>query len=291
MAEKDISSLMSELNLHSTQQQGAHIQSLDEDETHKPSIHRRRCRRRPGPKKVYDDYTSPQQHRPPTRRTGHDRHASSSAKSQEPPSPTNANFDSAPKVGAQSASAEGIAANDDSSSKVPPACIYIVQIMWPSEEIEGVYYSSKSANNRAITYLNTNHGINENEISEKRGRFGQAITATKAVKRMWTHTGTLEILTCDGTPWIRVLKKPLYSCHIISGEDHVYLSLDRSDGLFVIGAYQSHDEAWEGCKKYWTDLSVCASTFELKDSHEKGRALATISGRKHHWVLKHCRLL
>lgn len=163
--------------------------------------------------------------------------------------------------------------------------------MRPSEEIEGVYYSPKSANNRVIIHFNTMHGVNENEISEKRGRIGQTITATKAVKRIWTHTGTLEILSCDGTSWIRVLKKPLYSRRAISGEDHVYLSVDRGDGLFVIGAYKSHDEAWEGCKKYWTDLSVCASTFELKDPHEKGRAQATISGRKHHWVLKHCRLL
>ncbi|KAJ5249496.1 hypothetical protein N7524_011812 [Penicillium chrysogenum] len=231
MAEKDIFSLMSELNIDSTQQEGAHIRSLDEDETHR-NAHRRRCRRRSGPKKVYDDYTSPQEHRPPTNSTGHDRHAPSSAKSQEPPSPTNANFDSTPKVGAQSASSEAIAANDDLSSKVQPARIYIVQIMWPSEEIEGVYYSSKSANNRAIIYLKTKHGINENEISEKRGRFGQAITATKAVKRMWTHT-------------------------------------DRSGGLFVIGAYQSHDEAWEGCKKYWTDLSIRTREAERKQRFQE----------------------
>ncbi|KAJ6126128.1 hypothetical protein N7471_010621 [Penicillium samsonianum] len=293
MAEKDISFLMSELNLYPTQQQNALIQPLKEDDAHKPNTQTRR-RRRPGPQKVCDNYTSPQQNRTPTRRTGQDRLATrsnSSAKMPEPSSPTNANFDSAPEVGAPSSSAEAIAANDDSSSKVRPAHVYIVQIMRPSEEVEGVYCSSEKANNRAMIYLNTKHGINANEISEKRGRFGQAIAATKAVKRMWMHTGTLEILTCGGTPWIRVLKKPLYSCHVISGEDHVYLSLDRSDGLFVIGAYQSQDEAWEGCKKYWTDLSVCASTFELKDSHEKGRAQATISGRIHRWVLKHCKLL
>ena len=93
MADKDISSLMSELNLHSSQQQGTRIQSLDEDETYKPNTHRRRCRGRPAPKKAYIDYTPPQQFRHPTCRTGHGRHAPSSAKSPEPPSLANVNFD------------------------------------------------------------------------------------------------------------------------------------------------------------------------------------------------------
>lgn len=269
------------------------MQPLNEEDVHKPNSHKRH-RRRPSPRKLCDNYTSPQQNRTPTRLTGQDRlatRANSSAKTIEAPSPTSTKFKSAPKAGVPSGSAEAIAANDDSSSKVRPAHIYIVQIMRAPEEVEGVYYSSEKANTRALIYLNTKHGINANEIAEERGRFGQTITVTKAVKRMWMHTGTLEILTRYGTPWIRVLKKPLYSCHVISGEDHVYLSLDRSDGLFVIGAYQSQDKAWEGCKKYWTDLSVYASTFELTGSHEQGRAQAKISGRTHCWGLKHCTVL
>ena len=284
---------MSELNLYPAQQQDARIQPFNEEDVHKSNTRTRR-HRRPGPQKLCNRYKSSQQNRNPSRCPGQDSvtpRANSSAKTTEPPPPIIANFESAPKAGAQSASVEAVAAKDESSLKIRPAHIYIVQIIWPSEEVEGVYYSSEKANTRALVYLNTKHGINTDEISEERGRFGQAITVTKAVKRMWMHTGTLEILTCRGTPWIRVLKKPLCSCHVISGQDHVYLSLDRSDGLFVIGAYQSRDEAWEGCKKYWTDLSVCASTFQLKDSHEKGRAKATISGRTHRWGLKHCTVL
>ncbi|KAJ5481377.1 hypothetical protein N7475_000189 [Penicillium sp. IBT 31633x] len=293
MAEKDISFLMSELNLYPTQQQDTLVQPLNEEDTHKPNTHTR-PRRRIGPRNACDNYTSPPQDRIPTHRAGQLRLAAgekSSVKAPEPPLPTNTNFDSAPKVGAQNPSVEAIAANENSSSKVRPAHIYIVQIMRPSEKVEGVYYSSEKANNRAMLYLNTKHGINAKEITEKRGCSSQSIAPNKAVKRMWMHTGTLEILTCGGTPWIRVLKKPLYSYHVLSGEDHAYLSLDRSDGIFVIGAYQSQDEAWEGCKKYWTDLSVCASTFELKDSHEKGRAHVKISGKMHRWGLKHCELL
>lgn len=270
MAEEDISFLMSELNLSPTQQPGARTRALNEDDTHKSNVRARR-RRRPGP---HNDTTAPRQNRTPNRNPGRDPlvpTADSSSKTPGRPLPTSANHDSA--------------------SKARRSHIYIVQVMWPSEEVEGVYYSSNEANYRAIIYLNERHGINANEISEDRGRFGQATSATKATRRMWEYTGTLEILTRDGTPWIRVLKKPLSSCHSRCGQDHVYLSLDRSDGSFVIGGYLSQDEAWEACKKYWTDLSVCASAFELKDEHERGRAQAIISGRVHRWVLQRWKLL
>ena len=290
MAEEDLSSLMSELNLYPTQQQDARIQPLNKEDGRTPNTHSRRRRRRSA-RGLRSNSTPP---RTPICRPEQDSvaaRANDSAKTTEPPSPTNAKFEPAPKAGAESASTEVVAASNVSSSKVRPAKIYIVQIIWPSEKVEGAYYSSQKANDRALIYLNTKHGVNTNEISEERGRFGQAITATKAVKRTWMHTGILEILTCRGTPWIRVLKKPLYSCHVIPGEDHVYPFLDRSDVLFAIGAYQSQDEAWEGCRKYWTELSVCATTFELKDSHEKSRARAMISGRMHRWGSKHCTVL
>lgn len=165
--------------------------------------------------------------------------------------------------------------------------------MHPSEHIEGVYLSLVDANNRALDYLEEKHNIRANEVSEERGLFGQATSAVKATKRMWPHICTLEILTRGGTPWIRVLKKPSHFCQATTGEEPVYLSLDQNDGIFVIGAYQSQDEAWEDCKKYWSDLSVCASMLDLKDWHDGDfhHAQATIAGKLHHWSLKHCKLM
>jgi hypothetical protein len=73
----------------------------------------------------------------------------------------------------------------------------------------------------------------------------------------------------------------------------VYLSLDRNDGIFVIGAYDSQDQAWEGCKKYWSDLSVCAPMSDLDDWYDGGfhYAQATIAGKSHHWSLKPYKLM
>lgn len=67
--------------------------------------------------------------------------------------------------------------------------------MRPSEDVEGVYLSLVDANNRALNYLETKHGTKSHEVSEERGLFGQATSAVKATKRMWRHTGTLEIIT------------------------------------------------------------------------------------------------
>jgi hypothetical protein len=193
MAEKDISSLINELNLDSTQPHHTFIQPLKEDDVYKPKTHTRHCSQ-PGCPRLRDDYTSPQQNRTPTHHSRQERlalKANNSANTTELSSSTKVNFDSAPKLDIQSASAEAVAANDPPPSQVKPSHVYIVQIMWPSEEVEGVYYSSKNANSRAMEYLNTQRGINASDISEKRGRFGQATMTSKVVKRMWTHTGTL----------------------------------------------------------------------------------------------------
>jgi hypothetical protein len=110
---------------------------------------------------------------------------------------------------------------------------------------------------------------------------------------MGRQPGTLEILTRGGTPWISVLKKTLHSCQVTAGEESVFLSLDRNNGIFVIGACQSQDEAREGGKNYWSDLAVRASILDYSEWDHEGfhYAQATIAGKLHRLSLKRYQLM
>ncbi|GIJ91028.1 hypothetical protein Asppvi_009993 [Aspergillus pseudoviridinutans] len=294
MAEKDISDLMCGLDLNSTKQPNIYTSLHSGSYTDEAKPHK--IRRRQLYRQIADDEeASTQQNRKPsssTRMNERALKANKTAKLREQPSPPKAEPPSGPNARVRRASKKSLAA-DSLSSKSQPSHIYIVQVMRPSEAIEGAFSSVVDANNRALDYLESKFNIRADEISGQRGLFGQATSAVKATKRIWQPTGNLEILTPSGTPWIRVLKKPVHLCQPRAGEKTVYLSLDRSDGIFVIGAYQCQDEAWEGCKKYWSDLSVCASISDLKDWYEGGfhHAQARIAGKLHRWSLKSHTLL
>lgn len=288
MAEKDISDLIDGLSLSSAQQQNADNTPTGGYNTDERRPHTRRRRHLPRRQKVDDERKPPNQNQKPNRRTRKDEQAPKTYNNAKTPGQP-----SLPKAKERRASIDESSAADGSSPKAWPSHVYIVQVMRPSEYIEGVYLSVANANNRALDYLEAKHSIRANEVSEERGLFGQATSAVRATKRMWPHTGTLEILTRGGTPWIKVLKKPSHFRQATIENEPAYLSLDRSDGIFVIGVYQSQDEAWEDCKKYWSDLSVCASMLDLKDWHDVDthHAKAIIAGKLHRWSLKHCKLM
>ncbi|KUL81404.1 hypothetical protein ZTR_10265 [Talaromyces verruculosus] len=293
MAEGDISDLLNRLNLQSTQQQYAHTPVSGENTTGTRKSHTRRSRRRRKSQQIADNQIRPQQNHSLTRQneqgSGGIKRAEALERSPSPKCNSNSGLDDRVR---QSIKEESAANHSSLSLIAPSAHVYVVQVMRPSEIVESVYLSSVDANKRALRYLECQYGIKANEISEERGLFGQAISAAKATKRMWRHTDTLEILTRGGVPWIKVLKKPLYSDQIAKKE-LAYLSLDQTDGLFVIGAYQSQEKAWEHCKKYWSDLAVCSSIADLKDWHD-GRfhhAQARVAGKLHHWSLKEYEML
>lgn len=295
MTEKDISVLMGGLNLSSAQQQNTDI-STGGYNTDELGPHTRRRRHRPRRQKVDEERKPPNQNQKLNHRTRKDEQAPKAYNNTKTPgqsSPPKADSSSQAITRKRRASKDKSSAADKSSPKAWPSHVYIVQVMRPSENIEGAYLSLADANNRALDYLEAKHRIRANEVSEERGRFGQATSAVRATKRMWPHTGTLEILTRGGTSWIKVLRKSSHFCQATAREEPMYLSLDRSDGIFVIGVYQSQDEAWEGCKKYWSDLSVCASMLDFKDWHDGDfhHAQARIAGRLHRWSLKHCKLM
>jgi hypothetical protein len=91
--------------------------------------------------------------------------------------------------------------------------------------------------------------------------------------------------------WIKVMPKDFagWAGPTDSGTATLYLALDRSIGLFVIGAYASKEEAWGGCQKYWTQLSYC-TPIENKEQWFDGRGMyhakGAIGGRGHHWFVK-----
>jgi len=93
--------------------------------------------------------------------------------------------------------------------------------------------------------------------------------------------------------WIRVLPK-----EVECGEERlemgglgqeVYLALNRSrNGLFVSGAFWTKEEAWEGCRKYITQLLYCekeTKNSELVDEGQMRHAKGIIGGLSHHWFV------
>lgn len=139
--------------------------------------------------------------------------------------------------------------DNTAEEKQRPSRLYVVQAILPSEKIIGVYSQLAKADERAVAYLDIEHGILASEISKSRGLFGQAVSGGKATKRTW-ETGALEILTFGGLSWIRVLPKEWAACAENAETEAAYLALNQTDGLFVIRTYGSKDEAWEDCKKY-----------------------------------------
>jgi hypothetical protein len=293
MAEKEISDLISRLNLDTTERRDTYTVASDENKTDDSKSHKRRFRHRPKPQKNNNHKKSEQWNHVPSQRK--DQSSRGTKYAERPEQPPSIKADSSSQLDSrdQRVSKEESAANDSSLLITPPSNIYVVQVMYPSEVIESVCSSLGDANNRALKYLETQYGIKVNEISERRGIFGQAVSTAKASKRTWHHTGTLEILTRGGTPWIKVLKKLLYSDQEEARGKLVYLSLDRSDGIFVIGAYETQKEAWENCKKYWSDLAVCSSISDLKDWYDEGihHAQVRIAGKFHRWSLKEYRMM
>ncbi|KAH8698848.1 hypothetical protein BGW36DRAFT_406730 [Talaromyces proteolyticus] len=293
MAEKEISDLISRLNLHSTERRYTYTVASDENKTDNSKSHKRRFRHRPKSQKSDNHKDLPQQNHVPTQKN--DQSSRGTKKAERPEKPPLIKADSSSQLNRrdQQISKEEFVGNDSSLLITPPYHAYVVQIMHPSEVIESVCSSLVDANNRALKYLEIQHGIKANEISDKRGLFGQAVSTAKATKRTWNPTGTLEILTRGGSPWIKVLEKPLYSDQAKAGAKLVYLSIDRCDGIFVIGAYKSQKEAWQNCKKYWSDLAVCSSMSDLKDWHDEGfhHAQVRIASKWHKWSLKEYRMM
>ncbi|PLB49874.1 hypothetical protein P170DRAFT_132963 [Aspergillus steynii IBT 23096] len=180
---------------------------------------------------------------------------------------------------------------DDSQEHQSLSQIYVVQKMRPSEEVIGVYCQLQRANDRATEYLHTKHGISAREISDCRGIFDRKdrnVAIGKATKRVWA-TGAVELLTRGGQSWIRVLPKEWKAAGQSGRPEVVYLALDECKGLFVVGAYATMEEAWEGCRKYWMALAVCAPLENMKesrDSQDVPHARARTMGKNHHWFVR-----
>jgi len=174
--------------------------------------------------------------------------------------------------------------------KEQPDNLYVVQVIYPNEKIIGVYTQVTEANKYAMAYMSAANGILASEIGDAGGFFGSNIPAGKRAGKRSSWTGALEIILSGGRPWIRVLPNKCPEPPGSSDRGLAYLALDQvGSGLFVIGAFRSKDDAWEGCKKYWGQLSYCTPVVDMSQWVTKEgmyHAKGLIVGRAHHWFVK-----
>jgi hypothetical protein len=148
-----------------------------------------------------------------------------------------------------------------------------------SEAIVGVYSELQRANECAKEYVRR-WGVGKSEIVDIQSSFG---CTARARRRSW-QGGMSEIRV--GGAWVKVLPKDFIALE--GGDREMYLALDRSGGLFVIGVFAEKEPAWEACKKYRDQLAYC-SELEGKEQwfdgegifHSKGK----IGGKGHHWFV------
>jgi len=113
----------------------------------------------------------------------------------------------------------------------------------------------------------------------------------KASRKVWPNgICEIRILCSSRLEWIKVLPKEFSSSKTGSTDSGTaFLALDRSSILFVIGAYRSKTDAWEACRKYWTQLSnMMPIENKTQWCDEQGMLHATgeIGNTAHHWFVE-----
>lgn len=181
------------------------------------------------------------------------------------------------------------AADEGCKKRPQPSFMYVVEaagFVETSEKIIGVFTSLSKANERAIEYA-AQYGISTTDILDIVSGLGTA--SARACRRVWPN-GTTEVRSlCGGFNWVKVLPKEFPTSADNQGARFAYLALDRSIGLFVIGVYGSKDDAWEACRKYWTQLSYCTPIENGKkwlDAQGMFHAQGAVGGRAHHWFVE-----
>jgi hypothetical protein len=100
----------------------------------------------------------------------------------------------------------------------------------------------------------------------------------------------IKVVKGKGVGWIKVLPKEF----VVSGMDgaesgeRVFLAPDKSEGLFVIGAYGGKEEAWLACCRYEEQLAYCCEVEGRKewvDGEGMLHATGKVGGRGHHWFV------
>ena len=174
--------------------------------------------------------------------------------------------------------------------------VYVVEASVKSEGIIGVFNSVANANQRATEYALQLFGMSDTDIVDITGSFSKGHSNTgsqpMATRRVWPNGATeIRLLSYDAGPrWIKVLPKRLT---VADGEPDprtAYLALDRSNILFIIGAYTSKGEAWEACRKYWTQLSygwgVIHGMKHWFDEQWMFHAQGSLGDLVHHWFVE-----
>jgi hypothetical protein len=192
-----------------------------------------------------------------------------------------------------------------SKKSLPEAFLYIVEAADSSEKIIGAFTQLEQANDCAITYA-AQYGIPAAEIVDHVSSFGRgscgpiptraaaSMGPANASRKVWPNgTCEIRILGRSRLEWIKVMPKEFSASNITeSTEDPggtAYLAVDRSDILFVIGAYRSKADAWEACRKYWTQLSnwmPIEGETQWFDEQGMLHATGSIGNTTHHWCVE-----
>lgn len=167
--------------------------------------------------------------------------------------------------------------------------LYVVKAANPFEEIIGVFTRLADAKEVAVSYVTKFYGTSASQIVDNVvSSFEPLGRAAEATVRNWPN-GTCEICVDMGR-WVKVLPKEFSAQSAFSGM--AYLALDRSAGkqLFVVGTYGSKEEAWEACKKYWTQLSYWTQfrPHEWCDGKGMFHAEGMIGDVHHYWFVEPC---
>jgi hypothetical protein len=181
------------------------------------------------------------------------------------------------------------------------AFLYVVKASDRYETVIGVFKDPSFADESARAYIAQycNSGVEIEDIVRGFGRdfsgtkpTPAAITRSNAVKasrRVWPN-GTVDIrVYSHGLQWVKVLPKELPAATENTDLRTAYLALHRSSGLFVIGAYGSKDQAWEACRKYWTQLSYCMPIENENKWYDKQgmfHLIGIIGNTPHHWFVE-----
>lgn len=143
-----------------------------------------------------------------------------------------------------------------------------------------MYSELEGANECAQGYVGR-WGVGKSEIVDIQSSFG----CTARARRSW-QGGMSEIRV--GGAWIKVLPKEFIASE--GGGEKIYLTVDRSGGLFVTGIFAEREPAWEACKTYRNQLAYCSELQEKEQwfdgegmFHSKGK----IGGKGHHLFVEY----
>jgi hypothetical protein len=167
------------------------------------------------------------------------------------------------------------------------------------EKILGVFTTIFKANETA-TELASQSGVSHQDIVDVVSSFNYAglkpPTQSRAIRKIWPN-GTSEIRSQTvgaRFEWIKVLPKEL-PASAEDGRDRVrmqtvYLALDQCRvSLFVIGAFEAKDKAWDACQKYWTQLSYCTdieNEEQWVDERLMPNKRGVLAGNAHRWFVE-----